>query len=131
MSISSSLRRVEQAIRAVQQGRMVILVDNESRENEGDLVLAGCFATAQKIHFMLRQCSGLVCLAMTQVNADRLAIKPMVANNQSGQQTPFGVAFEAAQGISTGVSAQDRASIQGLDPTSTAQSIVQPGHILP
>ncbi len=124
---------VEEAIKALQAGRMVILADDESRENEGDLVIAAEFATAEAINFMSRFGRGLICLPMTESMIDKLALPMMTATNRSPYKTAFTVSIEAAQGVSTGISANDRArTIQvAVDPQSGPDDVITPGHVFP
>ncbi|MEM7118804.1 MAG: 3,4-dihydroxy-2-butanone-4-phosphate synthase [Chloroflexota bacterium] len=130
-----SLATIEEAIADFQQGKMVIIVDDEDRENEGDLVVAADFATPEAINFMAREGCGLICLAMTGPMLDRLGIPIMVPSvqNDSGFGTNFTVSIEAATGVSTGISAFDRArTVQVLiDPNSTPADIAMPGHMFP
>lgn len=124
---------IEQAIAAIKSGQMVILADDESRENEGDLVIAAEFITADAINFMLRFGRGLICLPMAEPLIEKLALPMMTSNNRSPFKTAFTVSIEAAEGVSTGISAKDRAkTIQvAIDPHSGPQDIVTPGHIFP
>ena len=132
-AIEPAFSTIETAIKALQKGRMIILVDDEGRENEGDLVVCGAHATLESMQIMLQHGSGIICLAMTQEDCLRLDLPPMVANNNSAHQTPFTVSFEAASGITTGVSAADRLhSIHvASHPSSQRDDIVKPGHIFP
>jgi len=125
--------RIKVAIEALQKGEMVILIDSEDRENEGDLVLAAQFATPEKINFLIRKACGLVCLALESDQVDRLGLPPMVQDNQTERKTAFTVSIEAAHGISTGISAADRAHTirVAADPKSTRKDIISPGHIFP
>ena len=111
----------------------MILIDSEDRENEGDLVLAAQFATPEKINFLIRKACGLVCLALESEQVDRLGLPPMVQDNQTERKTAFTVSIEAAHGITTGISAQDRAHTirVAADPKSTRHDIIAPGHIFP
>ena len=131
----SHLSSVEQALQAYAQGQMVIVVDDEDRENEGDLVLAADFVTPEAINFMVTHARGLVCLAMRGALLDRLQIPMMVpqAQNRSGFGTGFTLSVEAMHGVSTGISAEDRAvTIKTLiDPNTTPADIAMPGHIFP
>lgn len=131
----SKLSSVEEALKAYAQGQMVIVVDDEDRENEGDLVLAADFVTPQAINFMVTHARGLVCLAMRGALLDRLQIPMMVpqAQNRSGFGTGFTLSVEAMHGVSTGISAEDRAvTIKTLiDPNTTTADIAMPGHIFP
>lgn len=124
---------IEQAIIELQEGRMVILVDDEDRENEGDLVIAATHATAEAINFMSLFGRGLVCLPMANRLIDKLGL-PMMANcNRSPFGTAFTVSIEAATGVSTGISASDRArTVQvAIDPASGPLDIISPGHVFP
>ena len=123
----------EQAINELKEGRMVILVDDEARENEGDLVIAAEYATAQSINFMARFGRGLICLPMEEALIDKLNLPMMTACNRSPYGTAFTVSIEAAKGVSTGISAQDRAhTIQvAIKPESTPTDIISPGHVFP
>lgn len=123
----------EQAIAVLKQGRMVILVDDEGRENEGDLVIAAEYVTAESINFMARFGRGLICLPMAEELIDKLNLPMMTRCNRSPYGTAFTVSIEAASGVSTGISAQDRArTIQvAIDSASTPADIISPGHIFP
>ncbi len=127
--------KVEDLIADLRNGKMVLLVDDEDRENEGDLVLAGQFATPEQINFMVKEARGLVCLAMDSKQAERLGLALMVgeSDNHSPNQTAFTVSIEAREGISTGISAKDRATTINVasDPAATPMSIISPGHIFP
>ena len=103
------ITRVELAIEDIRAGRMVILIDDEDRENEGDLTLAADAITAEKINFMATHGRGLICLSMTEQQVEKLELPMMVANNQSPYHTAFTVSIEAREGVSTGISAADRA----------------------
>jgi len=126
-------RRVELAMEDLRQGRMVILTDDEDRENEGDLVLAAQHATPEAINFMAVHARGLICLSMTAAQVERLGLPMMVTNNQSAYETAFTVSIEAREGVTTGISAADRAhTIQTAIRHDVArQDIVTPGHIFP
>lgn len=126
-------KNLKTALEAIKKGEMVILVDSEDRENEGDLVLAAEFSTPEKINFLIRQACGLVCLSLEAEQVDRLALPPMVADNKGPRQTAFTVSIEAAHGTTTGISAADRSHtiLVASDPTSTAKDVVAPGHIFP
>jgi len=131
----SVLSSVEEALKAYAQGQMVIIVDDEDRENEGDIVMAADFITPEAINFMVTHGRGLVCLAMRGTMLDRLQIPMMVpqAQNRSGFGTGFTLSVEAIHGVSTGISAEDRAvTIKTLiNPDSTPADIAMPGHIFP
>lgn len=117
----------------MRNGRMVILVDDEDRENEGDLIIPAQFVTPDHINFMATYGRGLICLAMDQASIDRLGLPPMASRNTESFSTAFTVSIEAATGVTTGISAPDRArTIQvAIDPNSTAKDIVMPGHVFP
>jgi len=124
---------IEDALEDVRQGRMVVVCDDEDRENEGDLTLAAQFATPEAINFMAMHGRGLICLALTPERCDELGLDLMAAKNETKFETAFTVAIEAREGVTTGISAHDRArTIQvAIDPRSTPRDIVQPGHIFP
>ncbi len=124
---------IEQAIKDIKAGRMVILVDDEDRENEGDLTMAAEAVTPEAINFMARYGRGLICLSMTGETADRLDLPMMVENNTSSYGTGFTVSIEAKVGVTTGISAADRATtIQAaIADGATADDLVRPGHIFP
>ena len=114
-------------------GRMIILVDAEDRENEGDLVIAGQMATPEAINFMARYGRGLICLSITEGRAEQLNLEFMTRKNQARNRTAFTVSIEAREGIATGISAADRARTiaTAIDPTKGAHDIVSPGHVFP
>jgi 3,4-dihydroxy 2-butanone 4-phosphate synthase/GTP cyclohydrolase II len=124
---------ISEIIDEIRLGRMVILVDEEDRENEGDLVLAAQFTTAEHINFMARFGRGLICLTLTQARCRQLNLPSMVQKNGSSMRTNFTVSIEAASGVTTGISAADRAhTIQtAVARNATAGDIVSPGHIFP
>jgi len=124
---------VEDIVAEMRAGRIVILVDEEDRENEGDLVLAADHVTPEAINFMARFGRGLVCLTLTRECCERLRLPPMVARNGTKMGTAFTVSIEAAEGVTTGISAADRArTVQAaVAPGATAADLVQPGHIFP
>jgi len=121
------------AIAEIQAGRMIVVVDDEDRENEGDLTLAAEHVTPEAINFMAREGRGLVCLTLTEERADYLRLGPMTAQNSSRFGTAFTETIEAREGVTTGISAYDRAqTIQvAIDPRSTAQDLARPGHVFP
>jgi 3,4-dihydroxy 2-butanone 4-phosphate synthase/GTP cyclohydrolase II len=129
----SPFATIEEAIEDVRQGRMVIVCDDENRENEGDLTLAAQFATPDAINFMAKEGRGLICLALTAERCDELGLDLMAAKNESRFETAFTVSIEARQGVTTGISAADRAhTIQvAIDPESAPRDLVQPGHVFP
>jgi 3,4-dihydroxy 2-butanone 4-phosphate synthase/GTP cyclohydrolase II len=121
------------AIAEIQAGRMVVVVDDEDRENEGDLTLAAEFVTPEAINFMARYGRGLICLALTEERADYLRLPPMAHENTSRFGTAFTESIEAREGVTTGISAADRARTisVAIDPTSTASHLARPGHVFP
>ena len=128
-----SLSPITEIIADLKAGRMAVLVDEEDRENEGDLIFAADFVTADKINFMATHGRGLVCMAITAPIAERLKLAPMVAQNRSVHGTNFTVSIEAAQGVVTGISAADRAHTirTAAAADAKASDIVQPGHVFP
>jgi 3,4-dihydroxy 2-butanone 4-phosphate synthase / GTP cyclohydrolase II len=124
---------VEDIVADMRAGRMVILVDEEDRENEGDLVLAADHVTPEAINFMARFGRGLVCLTLTRERCERLHLPPMVARNGTKMGTAFTVSIEAAEGVTTGISAADRArTVQAaVARDAKPEDLVQPGHIFP
>lgn len=129
----SSFDPVETAIQAVAAGQPVLVTDDEGRENEGDLVLAAEKATPELINMMIRHARGLICVPMTEPQLKRLGINPMVQQNREAHRTAFTVSVDAAEGITTGISAFDRARTIRLlaDPATRPDELVQPGHIFP
>jgi 3,4-dihydroxy 2-butanone 4-phosphate synthase / GTP cyclohydrolase II len=123
----------EEVIEEARNGRMYILVDAEDRENEGDLVIPAQFATPEQVNFMARYGRGLICLALTEARARDLGLQPMTPRNQTRHSTAFTVSIEAKEGITTGISAHDRAHTVAvaIDPTKNADDIVSPGHVFP
>jgi 3,4-dihydroxy 2-butanone 4-phosphate synthase / GTP cyclohydrolase II len=130
---SAAISPVADIVADLRAGKMVVLVDDEDRENEGDLVFAAEFVTPEKINFLARYGRGLICMPITEEHALRLGLRPMVEQNRSRHGTNFTVSIEAAEGISTGISAADRAlTIKvAAAPEAGAQDIVQPGHVFP
>src|SRR5258706_15216393 len=118
---------------AIRGGEIAILVDDEDRENEGDLVFAAEFVTPEKINFLAKNGRGLICMSITETHALRLGLKPMVEQNRSRHGTNFTVSIEAAEGIASGISAHDRALTikTAVAENATAEDIVQPGHVFP
>lgn len=127
------LATVEDAIKEIQRGRMIILVDDEDRENEGDLFCAAEKVTPEIVAFMATQGRGLICLTMTEDDIDRLQLHPMTPHNTSPFGTAFYVSIEARRGVTTGISAHDRATtiLAAIDPRSGPEDLVQPGHVFP
>jgi 3,4-dihydroxy 2-butanone 4-phosphate synthase / GTP cyclohydrolase II len=124
---------IEEAIEDIREGKMVVVCDAEDRENEGDLTMAAQFTTPDAINFMATHGRGLICLALTGDRCVELGLDLMAAKNESPFQTAFTVSIEAREGITTGISAHDRAhTVQvAIDPSSRPQDLVQPGHIFP
>jgi len=124
---------IEEAIEEIRAGKMVVVCDDEDRENEGDLTMAAQFATPEAINFMAKEGRGLICLSLTPERCDELGLELMAAKNESPFETPFTVSIEARDGVTTGISAADRArTIQvAIDPRSRPRDLVQPGHIFP
>ncbi|MDA8124020.1 MAG: bifunctional 3,4-dihydroxy-2-butanone-4-phosphate synthase/GTP cyclohydrolase II [Deltaproteobacteria bacterium] len=129
MGVSS----IKEAIVDIRSGKMVILVDDEDRENEGDLCMAAEFVTPEAVNFMAKYGRGLVCLTLTEEKADHLRLMPMVRDNRSRFTTAFTVSIEAKQGVSTGISAADRATtiMAAVADNAKADDLVSPGHIFP
>src|SRR5436305_8166784 len=124
---------VEEALDDIREGRMVVVVDDEDRENEGDLVIAAQFATPEAINFMATHARGLICLPLTEERCDELGLFPMTQHNEAPLGTAFTVSIEAREGVTTGISAADRShTIQvAINPQSQPADLVQPGHVFP
>jgi 3,4-dihydroxy 2-butanone 4-phosphate synthase/GTP cyclohydrolase II len=124
---------IEDALEEIRAGRMIIVTDDEDRENEGDLVMAAQFATPEAINFMAKEGRGLICLSLTAQRCDQLGLRLMTAKNEAPLETAFTVSIEAAEGVTTGISAHDRAhTVQtAIDPDATPRDIVVPGHVFP
>lgn len=124
---------VDDAIKAIGRGDLVVVVDDEDRENEGDLIMAAGKATSDKIAFMVRHTSGILCTPITQEQADRLSLEPMVSRNNAPLATAFTVSIDYKQGLSTGIAAEERANtVQALASNNTqASDFVRPGHVFP
>jgi 3,4-dihydroxy 2-butanone 4-phosphate synthase / GTP cyclohydrolase II len=133
MSTATHFSTIEEALEDIRAGKMVVVCDGEDRENEGDLVMAGQFATPEAVNFMAKEARGIICLALTPERCDKLGLDLMSAKNESPFETAFTVSIEAREGVTTGTSAHDRAkTIQAaIDPESGADDIVVPGHIFP
>jgi 3,4-dihydroxy 2-butanone 4-phosphate synthase / GTP cyclohydrolase II len=131
--LSQYLSSAEEIIEEARNGRMFILVDDEDRENEGDLVVPAQFATPDAINFMARHARGLICLAMTRRRVEKLGLPLMSQQNGTRHQTAFTVSIEAREGVTTGISAADRARTVAvaINPDSTRDDITTPGHIFP
>jgi len=130
---SSAFATVEEAIDDIRHGRFVVVVDAADRENEGDLTIAAQFATPEAINFMATHGRGLICLCLTEERCDELQLRPMTDRNETPFGTAFTISIEAREGISTGISAQDRSrTIQvAIDPSKGPRDLVQPGHVFP
>src|ERR1700742_1847694 len=124
---------VTEAVAEIKAGRMVVVVDDEDRENEGDLTLAAEFVTPEAINFMAKHGRGLICLSLTEESADYLRLGPMSQQNSSRFGTAFTETIEAREGVTTGISAYDRAHTirVAIDATMTAADLARPGHIFP
>ena len=132
-SSSGGLAPIEELVEDIRQGRMVILMDDEDRENEGDIIMAAEKVEAEHINFMARHARGLICLPMTRERCERLQLPLMVRDNGSGFGTKFTLSIEATEGVTTGISAADRARTvrAAVARDARAEDIVQPGHIFP
>jgi 3,4-dihydroxy 2-butanone 4-phosphate synthase / GTP cyclohydrolase II len=128
-----AISSIDEIIEEARNGRMFILVDADDRENEGDLIIPANFATPEHVNFMARHGRGLICLAMTPERAHTLNLDPMTRNNRESMQTAFTVSIEAKEGVTTGISAHDRARTiaVAIDPTADHDDIVSPGHVFP
>ena len=130
---TSFLSPIEEIIEDARNGRMIILVDDEKRENEGDLVIPAQLATPEAINFMATHGRGLICLSLTRERVEELGLPLMAKHNESRHQTAFTVSIEAKEGVSTGISVADRAhSIAvAIDPTRSRDDLSTPGHVFP
>ncbi len=128
-----SIKRIEKALEEIRLGRMVIVVDDEDRENEGDLCMAAELVTPEAINFMATHGKGLICLTLTEEKADELDLKPMVSDNTAAFKTAFTVSIDAAKGITTGISAADRAItiLDAVKEDAKPTDLARPGHIFP
>ena len=131
--ISTKFNSIESVLKDIASGKMVVVVDDADRENEGDLIMAGEKATAKAVNFMAKFGRGLICVPTVPERLQQLGIERMVLNNRESHRTDFQISVDAAKGITTGISAADRAkTIQALsNPTSVPKDLVQPGHIFP
>src|SRR5262245_9393423 len=127
------LATTEELLADVKAGKMVVLVDDEQRENEGDLILPAATVTAEMVAFTIRYTGGVICLAMPNSLADHLELPPMVEHNSAPRRTAYTVSIEAREGVTTGISAQDRATTirTTVKPGVTAHDLVRPGHVFP
>jgi 3,4-dihydroxy 2-butanone 4-phosphate synthase/GTP cyclohydrolase II len=132
-ALTSAISPIEDIIEDARNGRPYILVDAEDRENEGDVIIPAQFATPAQINFMAKHARGLVCLSISAERARQLRLPPMAWENQSGHGTAFTVSIEAREGVTTGISAHDRAHTiaVAVDPTKGADDLVSPGHVFP
>ena len=133
MSMTAPVASISSALETLKRGQMVILVDDEDRENEGDLVLAAQYATPEAINFMARHARGLICLALDGKRVETLGLPMMTPQNRSPKQTAFTVSIEARSGVTTGISAADRArTVQvAVDPQARPEDLISPGHVFP
>jgi 3,4-dihydroxy 2-butanone 4-phosphate synthase/GTP cyclohydrolase II len=132
-TFTSAISPIEDILEDARNGRPYILVDAEDRENEGDVIIPAQFATPEQINFMAKHARGLICLSITAERARTLRLPPMASDNQSGHGTAFTVSIEAREGVTTGISAHDRAHTVAVavDPTKGPDDIVSPGHVFP
>jgi 3,4-dihydroxy 2-butanone 4-phosphate synthase / GTP cyclohydrolase II len=130
---SAAISPIEEIVEEARNGRMYILVDAEDRENEGDLIIPAQFATPAQVNFMAKHGRGLICLSVTRDRARTLELDMMARENRESMKTAFTVSIEAREGVTTGISAHDRAHTiaVAIDPTKGAQDIVSPGHVFP
>ncbi|WP_461165245.1 3,4-dihydroxy-2-butanone-4-phosphate synthase [Arthrobacter sp. R4-81] len=131
--VPAPLDSIEEAVRAIAAGRPVIVVDNEDRENEGDIIFAAEFATPALMGWTVRYSSGVICVPLDGARADALALPPMVEVNEDSKGTAYTVSCDAAAGVTTGISASDRALTARVlaDPASQPASLTRPGHVFP
>src|SRR5919206_1922456 len=124
---------IEEALEEIAAGKMVVVVDDEDRENEGDLVMAAEFVTADAINFMATHARGWICLALTPERCDELGLELMAAKNETPHQTPFTLTIEAREGVTTGISVHDQAHTMrvAVDPANGREDIVIGGHVHP
>ena len=132
-TIDEAIRRVEEALEEIRAGRMVIVADDEDRENEGDLVMAADAVTPEAINFMATHGRGLICVPLMAERCDALGLVPMTSQNTAPRGTAFTISVEARTGVTTGISAHDRAvTVRTLcDPLTRPDDLVRPGHIFP
>jgi 3,4-dihydroxy 2-butanone 4-phosphate synthase/GTP cyclohydrolase II len=133
MTTVTPFATIDAAIEDIRNGKLVVVYDDLAREDEGDIVVAAQFATPEAINFMVTHARGLVCLCLTEDRCDRLGLRPMTDHNEAPLGTAFTVSVEAREGVTTGISAADRAhTIQvAIDPDATPHDLVQPGHVFP
>jgi 3,4-dihydroxy 2-butanone 4-phosphate synthase/GTP cyclohydrolase II len=132
-AVETQFSTIEEALEDIAAGKMVVVIDDADRENEGDLVVAAQFVTPDAINFMTRQAGGWICLALTPERCDELGLELMTLKNESAHQTPFTVTIEAREGVTTGISVHDQAHTMqvAIDPTKGPDDIVKPGHVRP
>src|SRR5438270_10018294 len=131
--LTSPFATIEEALEDIRAGKFVVVVDAPDRENEGDLTIAAQFCTPEAVNFMATHARGLICLCLTEERCDELGLRMMTDRNETPFGTAFTVSIEAREGISTGISAHDRArTIQvAIDPSKNGGDLVQPGHVFP
>ncbi|MFP7656250.1 3,4-dihydroxy-2-butanone-4-phosphate synthase [Chryseobacterium proteolyticum] len=129
----SSRERVENALLKLQQGKGILLVDDENRENEGDIIFPASIITEQDMALLIRECSGIVCLCISEEKSKHLNLRPMVETNNSKNQTAFTISIEAKEGVESGVSAKDRVTTirTAIAENALADHIASPGHVFP
>lgn len=129
----TSRERVENALLTLQQGKGILLVDDENRENEGDIIFPASTITEQDMALLIRECSGIVCLCISEEKSKLLNLRPMVETNNSKNQTAFTISIEAKEGVSSGVSAKDRVTTirTAIAENAVAEHIASPGHVFP
>lgn len=129
----SAFNTIPELLEDIRAGRMVVILDDEDRENEGDLIMAAELVKPEHINFMAKEARGLICLALTEARCAQLNLPPMVSDNRSPHRTAFTVSIEAAEGVSTGISAYDRAHTirTAVKPNAKPADLTQPGHIFP
>lgn len=130
---ANSTQRVKRAIQSLQAGRGILVVDDENRENEGDIIHAAEKMSEKDMALMIRECSGIVCLCLTKEKCEALELKPMVEKNTSKNQTAFTVSIEAKEGVTTGVSAKDRLTTikTAIAKSAVPSDLARPGHVFP
>ncbi|WP_313090023.1 3,4-dihydroxy-2-butanone-4-phosphate synthase [Chryseobacterium flavum] len=130
---ATSRERVEKALSTLQQGKGILLVDDENRENEGDIIFPASTITEQDMALLIRECSGIVCLCISEEKSRQLNLRPMVEYNNSKNQTAFTISIEAKEGVESGVSAKDRVTTirTAVSENALAEHIASPGHVFP
>ena len=133
MTTEFRFNSIDEAVQAIKEGQMIVLVDDEDRENEGDLVMAAEKVGPEAVNFMARQGRGLICLTLTPERVDELQLPPMVSENTATFGTAFTISIDAREGVSTGISAADRAKtiLAAIDPKTKPSDLARPGHIFP